>query len=99
MNQFVSAGRLLASAQLAHWLSVAILWAAAGCPATAIAAPADAGDGQTVDLSPLLELPIDLSNGLLPAFPDWEPLVVRGIQTSNRKERKDGVVELVKKSY
>lgn len=99
MNQSVSAGRRVSSARRVCALAVVSFWVLAGGPTAAVAAAADADDSQTVDLSPLLELPIDLSNGLVRAFPDWELLVVRGVQQSNRKERKDGVLELVKKSY
>ena len=96
MNRLVSAGRRVASPRRAWWLGVAVLWAVAGFQTSALAAPEDS---QAVDLSPVLELPIDLSNGLVRAFPEWEPLVIGGIQQSTRKVRTDGVVELVKKSY
>src|SRR5262245_27328608 len=99
MNHLVSAGRRVASPRLVRWLGVAVLWAVVGWQTPALAAPADPRDSQTVDLSPLLELPIDLSGGLVRAFPDWEPLVIGTVQQSNRTQRKDGVVELVKKSY
>lgn len=100
MNQFVPASRRIVRPGLARWLCVAALVAGTGCraddPPSDRVAPVDR---QTVDLSPLLELPIDLSSSLVRAFPDFEPLVLEGVQLSNRKVRKDGVVELVKETY
>lgn len=79
--------------QLARLLRVAALAAAVGCAGAIGPAP------QTVDLAPFLEVRADLSNGMARAFPDYETLVLGGVQQWNGKARRDGVVELVKETY
>jgi hypothetical protein len=74
------------------WVGIVILVAATGC-ATIQPQP------QPIDLSPLLEVQIDPSIGLSSAFPDYEALVIGGVQQRTGKARRDGVVDLVKKTY
>ncbi len=76
------------------WWGVGIvaLAAAMGC-ATVRPTP------QPVDLSPLLEVQIDPSIRLSSAFPDYEALVRGTIQERTGQVRRDGVVDLVKKTY
>jgi hypothetical protein len=54
---------------------------------------------ERVDLSPLLEAPIDSSVGLSAAFPDYEAVVIGGVQQSNGQVRKDGIVDVVTETY
>jgi hypothetical protein len=102
MNGLVSARRRVVGSRLARWLCAAVLLAATGCRSDS--PPADPGDSltlapQAVDLSPILELPMDVSKGVARAFPDYQQLVIGGVQQSNRRVRKDGVVELLRESY
>jgi len=80
-----------------RWLCLAALVAATGCetfhPPTLFPAP------EPVDLTPLLEVETDASHGLAAVFPDYEALVIGGVQQWNGQVRQDGVVELLKGSY
>jgi hypothetical protein len=75
-------------------LSAAVLVAVLGCAATPVRSSA-----QSVDLAPLLEVHPDLSNGMARAFPDYEALVLRGVQKSNGKPSRNDVVELVQETF
>jgi hypothetical protein len=54
---------------------------------------------EPVDLSPLLEVHTDPSIRLFAAFPDYEAPVIGRVQERNGQLRRDGVVDLVKKTY
>jgi hypothetical protein len=54
---------------------------------------------KTVDLSPLFEVQTDLSRGLALAFPDYQRIVIGGVQQSNGRARGEGIVDLVSESY
>jgi hypothetical protein len=58
-----------------------------------------ASQAQNVDLAPLLEVHPDLANGMARAFPDYEALVLGGVQQRNGKPSRGGIVEQVKKTY
>ena len=75
-------------------LCAAALAAVRGCVGTPVRSLA-----QSVDLAPMLEVHADLSNGMARAFPDYEVLVLGGIQQWNGKPSRDGVVERVKETY
>lgn len=74
------------------WVSIVALVAATGC---ATVRP----HAQPVDLSPLLEVQTDPSIDLASAFPDYEALVIDGVQQRSGQARQDSVVDLVKKTY
>lgn len=74
------------------WVGIVALVAAAGC---ATVRP----HAQPVDLSPLLEVQIDPSLDLSSAFPDYEAVVIGGVQQRSGQSRRDDVVDLVKKTY
>jgi hypothetical protein len=77
------------------WWGVAIvaLVAATGCTSAVLPR------AEPVDLSPLLAVHTDASVGLSSAFPDYEAVVVGGVQQWNGQTRSDGVVDLVKETY
>jgi hypothetical protein len=54
---------------------------------------------QSVDLSPLLEVQPDPSIDLSLAFPDYEAVVIGGVQQRNGQPGRDGVVDFVRKTY
>jgi hypothetical protein len=72
----------------------AVLLAVLGCAVTPVSAQA-----QSVDLAPLLEVRADLSNGIARAFPDYEALVLGGVQKRDGQPRRDGIVEQVKETF
>jgi hypothetical protein len=74
-------------------VGIVALAAAMGCATIRPTPP------QPVDLSPLLDVQIDPSIGLSSALPDYEALVIGGVQQRTGKARQDGVVDLVKKTY
>ena len=75
-------------------LCAAVLWAVLGGAVLPVASQA-----QPVDLAPVLEVQPDLSGGMARAFPDYEAIVLGGVQQWNGKPSRDGVVELVKETY
>jgi hypothetical protein len=75
-------------------LCVAVLAAILGCAVAPVASQA-----QSVDLAPILEVNPDLSHGMTRAFPDYDVLVLGGVQQWNGKPSRDGVVEQVKETY
>jgi hypothetical protein len=75
-------------------IGVAVLAAAIGWAVAAAAARPD-----PVDLSPLLNGPVDPSLRLFAAFPDYDALVLGRISQSNGEPRLDGVVDLVTHTY
>jgi hypothetical protein len=75
-------------------LCAAVLWAVLGCAVAPVASQA-----QSIDLAPVLEVQPDLSGGMARAFPDYEAIVLGGVQQWNGKPSRDGVVELVKETY
>ena len=79
-------------ARQSGWLGIVALVAAMGCAAIRPQA-------EPVDLSPLLEVEIDRPIDLPSGFPDYEALVIGGVQQRNGQDRRDGVVDLVKKTY
>jgi len=93
--------------QLARGLRVAALAAAVGCaggggavqPPPKAPQPKAQAPQQSVDLAPLLEVHADLSRGMTRAFPDYEKLVLGGVQQWNGKALDNGVVETVRKTY
>jgi hypothetical protein len=72
----------------------ATLMAVLGCALAPVSAQA-----QSVDLAPLLEVHADLSNGIARAFPDYEALVLGGVQKWDGQPRRDGIVEQVKETF
>jgi hypothetical protein len=93
MNDRVLPNRAGRSAQR-YGRCVAVLAAVLGCAVTPVASQA-----QSVDLAPMLEVRPDLSKGMARAFPDYETLVLGGVQKWNGKPSRDGIVELVKETY
>ena len=93
MNERVLPKRAGRSAPL-RGLCDAVLVAVLGCAVTPVSSQA-----QSVDLAPLLEVQPDLSSGVARAFPDYEALVLGGVQQWNRKPSRDGIVEQVKETY
>ena len=92
--------------QLALGLSVAALAAAVGCAGRSQPPPqkqpepqAPQARAQSVDLAPMLEVRADLSRGMTRAFPDYDTLVLGGVQQWNGKAARGGVVESVRKTY
>ena len=75
-------------------LCVALLAAVLGCADLPILPQA-----QSIDLAPMLEVRPDLSNGMARAFPDYDALVLGGVQQWNGRPSRDGVVEQVKETY
>ena len=75
-------------------LCAAVLVAVLGFAVTPVRSQA-----QSVDLAPLLEVHPDLSNGMARAFPDYEVLVLGGVQKSNGKPSRDDVVERVQETF
>lgn len=75
------------------WVGIIALVAVTGCATALRPQP------QPVDLSPLLAVHTDSSIGLSSAFPDYEALVIDGVQQWNGQARLDGVVDLVMETY
>ena len=75
-------------------LGIAVLVAALGWAGTPLASQA-----QNIDLAPMLEVRPDVSNGIARAFPDYEALVLGGVQQRNGKASRGGIVEQVKETY
>lgn len=93
-------------AHVARGLRVAALAAVVGCagggavqPAPKAPQPQAPAPQLAVDLAPLLEVRADLSHGMARAFPDYEKLVLGGVQQWNAKAVETGVVETVRKTY
>ena len=74
------------------WLALAALAAATGCAAIRPRA-------ESVDLAPLLEVQTEPSTTLLPAFPDYEALVLAGVPRTMGGARPDGVVDRFAETY
>jgi hypothetical protein len=75
------------------WLGVVVLAAATGC------AGIRPQTQQPLDLSPLLEVETGPAVRLSAALPDYEALVIGGVQQRTGQAGPDGVVDLVKKTY
>jgi hypothetical protein len=75
------------------WIGIVALVAGMGCSTTA------RPESEPVDLSPLLAVHTDASIGLSAGFPDYDAVVVDGVQQWNGQARSDGVVDLVKETY
>src|SRR5262245_59969715 len=76
----------------AAWLGLVGIAGAIGC-ATLRPRP------ESVDLTPLLAVQTEPSRTLLPAFPDYEALVVGGVPRTVGESRPEGVVDRFAETY
>ncbi len=74
-------------------VAVAALVALAGCAGVLPAKQ------EPFDLTPLIEAQTDPSIGLSAAFPDYDAVVVGGVNMADGRDAQDGVVDLVTETY